>query len=87
MKRIRTKWLLMSILIITLAGCSNDWNKADKMILESQSVTALKFANTQKTDEEFRKCFKNHILENYTGKEYMNGGSTIGLSAIALCNN
>jgi len=84
---VKVKFLFACISIVVIfTGCGSEWSDTEKMILDRQAHRAIQFSNGGKSKIDFMQCFKNNIQENYSGKEYMNGGSTIGLNAIAECN-
>ncbi len=76
---------MMLILTMSVSGCfNNKWTDAEKYILERQSnrMASWKAPTNQ---VEFSNCFKEYILDNYTGKEYMNSGTAAASLAIIEC--
>ena len=80
------KIVLLLIALITLTGCFKSWSKEEKQVLYMQSKgVAIVFS--PKNPEPFSECFKNYMLENYSGKEYMQNGENLSATAIMKCKS
>lgn len=78
------KYLGIVLLVFGFSGCFNSWTDAQKNLLETQAqmLASIVSKNNQVS---FKECFKEYIMDNYSAKEWMNGGETPASLAIIEC--
>ena len=75
--------VIVSIVSITLTGCSNSWSKEEKQVLQMQAKGMSILSKNNK--DKYAKCFEEYILDNYNGKEYLRAAEGAAVTAMMHC--